>query len=112
MSAEFSPAVRDIIADRSGGLCEVCGVDAGVQFHHRRPRGMGGTKRVSSASASNGLHVCGACHRLIESYRTVAKMLGWLVPTAADPTSRSVLYRGRWARLGDDGGVEYERSAA
>ena len=35
----FSKAVRELVQARSGGFCEVCGVGAVEQAHHRRPRG-------------------------------------------------------------------------
>lgn len=114
VTAEFSPATKDAVRARSGSVCEVCGAASAVTFHHRRSRSMGSTKRPESAAPSNCLHVCdfGGCHNLIEKHRNLATLLGWLVPSTFNPASQPVLYRGDWARLGEDGSVEFERRAA
>lgn len=53
-------------------------------FHHRRPRGMGGTKRVDVDSLAALVNTCGdgvsGCHGYIESNRAVAFERGLLVP--------------------------------
>lgn len=86
---EFSRAVRSIVEKRSGGFCEarVLGECSGqgVEFHHRRPRGIGGTRRPGTEFPSTALHVCRNCHRWIERNRDKALDLGWLVPQHADP---------------------------
>lgn len=104
----FPPAVRDLIRDRAAGNCERCGElnnvrDHGAQVHHRRPRGMGGTSRGSTSQASNGLFLCGACHRVIEDNREQALKLGQLVPQNKEPITIPVLYRGGWVLLDDEG---------
>lgn len=112
MSAEFSIAVRAVVADRSNGLCEVCGSARPQEHHHRRGRGMGGTRRADSATASADLHACRDCHRLIESHRNLALLLGWAVPQTLSPASTPVLYRGEWVVLDDLGGwTPVERAA-
>lgn len=105
MTAEFSPTVHELLDVRSGGFCEVCGVADMLEHHHRRGRGQGSTKRPESTAVTNALVVCRSCHRLIESYRSVALMLGWAVRQAADPAAQPVLYRGLWVRLDDDGSI-------
>lgn len=112
MTAEFSAETKAAVDVRSDGCCEICGAARAVEKHHRRPRGMGGTKRTDSSSAAACLHVCGGCHRMAESNRNLATLLGWLVPSTFDPANQPVLYRGEWARLGEDGSVEFERKAA
>jgi hypothetical protein len=112
VSAGFPPLVTAVIDERSMGWCEVCGEHRVQERHHRRPRGMGGSRRDDTNVASNGLGLCSGCHRLIESYRTVAELLGWLVPQGTDPSNRRVIYRGQPALLADDGGIEYLEVAA
>lgn len=103
---KFSQKTRDIIHRRAKGRCELCGLPViDPQIHHRRPRGMGGTKRQESGSPSNGLLVHLKCHALMESQRHEALMNGWLVRQDQDP--REVPVR-RWdslVLLGDDGSV-------
>ncbi|MGC5258401.1 hypothetical protein ACPXCG_18830 [Gordonia sp. DT218] len=106
----FTPAVKDLILARSSGMCEVM-VDGicsmhGEQFHHRRPRGAGGTRRIDTNHASNGLYICGLCHLHIETNRREAKALGWLVSQWGRPVEEPVLWRGRQRWLDDDGGFE------
>lgn len=101
----FSRPVCACIDGRSGGVCEVCGNGRAVERHHRRPRGMGGSSEARTNSAANALHVCGVCHRLIEANRTLALLLGWLLPQSADPAASRVMYRGEWTLLGESGDV-------
>lgn len=98
----FSAEVRDYITCRAGDVCEVCDSAPIAEIHHRRPRGNGGTRRADTNQAANGLGLCRDCHRLIESYRTVAKLLGWLVPQGASPADVPVMYRGEWKVLTAD----------
>lgn len=88
----FSPQTRQIIYDRANRCCERCGRYAeGGSIHHRRPRGMGGSKDPASASAANGVLLCGSgttgCHGVVESYRATAIGVGWLVRQGVDPTT-------------------------
>lgn len=106
MSAEFTSETRAVIAARSASLCEICGGARAFDTHHRRPRGMGSTRRADSRTAAAGLHLCRDCHRLAESHRRLAVLLGWLVPQGFDPATQPVLIRGEWVRLGADGSVE------
>lgn len=108
MSAEFTPKVHAILTERSNGVCEVCDAARAWDAHHRRPRGMGGTRRADSATPAAGLHVCRACHNLLESHRDLAKLLGWLVPSTGSPAATPVLRRGQWVLLDDDGGITQE----
>lgn len=107
--AGFSPKTRQIIYERSGGLCEICYQSAfGGSVHHRQPRGMGGTASVKKNQPSNGLMTCGSgvsgCHGYLESHRAEAYAKGWLVRQHDDPSSipfQDVL--GQWYYLGEDG---------
>lgn len=104
--SEFSPEVKAIVDGRSWGRCEVCGDGRIAEYHHRRPRGAGGSKRPDTGQASNCLGLCHVCHRMIESHRTIALLLGWLVGQRVPPVAARVMWRGEWAMLTDDGQVK------
>lgn len=87
-----SNKVRDIVIQRASDSCEICGRDKdfiGYSIHHRRPRGMGGTKRASTNDPRNLLLLCGSgvtgCHGLVESQRSHALACGWIVPQVVEP---------------------------
>jgi len=101
----FPPAVRAIIQERSGGLCERCGYVQGVEIHHRRPRGMGGTTRESTNTASNGVLLCVECHRWVESHRTDALLEGFLVLQIDSPLRAAIRYRRKYLYLDDVGNL-------
>lgn len=100
-------AVREAVAGRSGGRCELCG-ELATQMHHRRPRAMGGSRLPETNSGTNLLHVCDSCHRFIESNRAEALAAGWLVPQGSDPARTAVLVgqRSWWTYLTEDGYAE------
>lgn len=103
---KFSRAVKAIVDERSRGWCEICGYLASHgQYHHRRPRGMGGTKRIETGSPVNALYLCQECHAWIESLRAHALRNGWLVGQSEDPALTPVNYRGVMATLTNDGRV-------
>jgi 5-methylcytosine-specific restriction enzyme A len=108
--------VKDLVIARAAGdtadgspLCEVCGVKLGANIHHRQPRLMGGTREPHINRPSNLLLVCGhgnampGCHHDIESRRTYAKSVFWLVPRPLKPVEMPVLRRGRYVWLTDAG---------
>ena len=86
LSSAFSKLVRSIIDERARGCCELCGMPVeSPQYHHRRPRGIGGTKRVETGQAQNALLLHQKCHTRVESNRLEAYESGWLVAQSADP---------------------------
>jgi len=104
----FSPAIRALVLARAQGCCEVCGCDmAGLQVHHRRPRGMGGSLRPDTNRTSNALVVCTSCHAAIESHREYARQRGYLVRQFGRPPLETpvLLHGAEWCLLDDDGGV-------
>lgn len=116
----FSPRVRALIHDRGNGLCEICGAAEIEQIHHRRPRGMGGTRRASTNQAANGLGVCSVHHdvaegqsvtdrfmRRIHGSRERSERYGWLISkhTAAEPRTVPVRLVYGWVLLDNDGGI-------
>lgn len=106
----FAPDVRRLIRLRADGRCERCGLARGVEIHHRRPRGMGGTQQPSTNGAANGLLLCRECHTWVESNRTEALLHGLLVLQIASPAQSAVLYRGSYVYLDDLGNIT-ERAA-
>lgn len=103
--------VRAQVLDRDEFTCQRCGEYVGpfgdFSIHHRRPRGMGGTKRPESNLPANLLTLCGTgttgCHGWVESHRTSAVADGLLVSQHADPEQIPVhTYRGK-VLLSNDG---------
>lgn len=101
----FTEATRTKIKERADNRCEVCGLrmERG-QIHHRRPRGMGGTRRPDASSPSNGLYVHLHCHNMIESNRRRAAYLGWLVGWGRLVEEAEVRLWDGWFLLTPDGG--------
>ncbi|OIN80191.1 hypothetical protein [Mycobacterium malmoense] len=97
----FTPDVVELVTMRSGCHCEVMATGCTLlveQMHHRRPRGMGGSRRPDTNTAANALAVCRRCHNRIESMRTWARGNGFVLPQHADPAAEPV-----WWRCGIDG---------
>jgi hypothetical protein len=104
---KFTEKTRQAILGRSKGKCEKCGgfVGEGGQIHHRKARGMGGTKNPESRSLANALYVHPSCHAWIESHREKSYENGWLVHSWQESTKIPV-HRGHdWVTLLDDGTV-------
>ena len=102
--------IRPGLVVRSGGRCEACGralTTEQLHVHHRRPRGMGGTRRSDVHSYANLLALHPACHAAIESRREQALDDGLLVLQSQDPATVPVLIGGRgWVLLTADGAYE------
>lgn len=100
------------VKNRAGHKCERCGtVDAEFwSLHHRRPRGMGGSKNPALNMPSNILLLCGSgttgCHGWVESNREEAYGSGLLVRMWQIPRDTPVtLWHGTFV-LDDEGGVQ------
>jgi 5-methylcytosine-specific restriction endonuclease McrA len=68
--------VRNEVAGRSGGWCEVKAKGCrnhGMHMHHILMRSQGGKHE-----ASNLLHVCHQCHLNIHHYPALSYEMGWL----------------------------------
>lgn len=109
-----SVETRLIVIQRAGYLCEKClgplGTLEGMSVHHRRPRGMGGTKRPGINEAENLLALCGSgttgCHGRIEANRAESYSRGLLLRTGANAHTTPYLDdRGDWWLL--VGGTKY-----
>lgn len=102
----FPPEVRDLVLRRAGGSCERCGIPSyRYEFHHRRPRGMGGSRNSATNRASNCILLCPSCHRSVESKRELAVEYGYLVPQSQVPATVPVWVRWGWVLFDDDGGA-------
>jgi 5-methylcytosine-specific restriction protein A len=104
---KFTEEVRDIVLKRAAGKCERCGlpIKGSAEYHHRRPRGMGGSKDPAVGSASNCLLLHPGCHGHIESYRMKGRGLGYLVSQTQDPQEVAVKRWDGWVLLQPDGGL-------
>ena len=102
---KFDKKTVATIEARAKQSCEVCGgVVGSFQIHHRRPRGMGGSKIEIVGSASNGVLVHPACHTRIESNRNEARSNGWLVYQTDNPSLIPFkTYDDNWVILNEDG---------
>ncbi|SHU21232.1 Uncharacterised protein [Mycobacteroides abscessus subsp. abscessus] len=116
-AGEFTAEAKELMFQRSLGECEVQWPNVCVQtvesYHHRRPRGRGGSRQESTARVSNGLVICRGCHSFIETReRGKAIELGFIVSQWHEPAFEHVFYRHeRWVWLADDGSIREERAA-
>lgn len=102
----FSTETKWVIMARAMGMCEICRLAPVEQFHHRRPRGSGGTRRPETSWASNGLGICEPCHRNVERRREESIRLGYLVRQSMNPADVAVFIDGRFMFLTKHGGIE------
>jgi hypothetical protein len=102
----ISEATKAIVRDRSSGVCEVCLAVPATNFHHRRARGMGGTKR-NIHGPDWVLHLCGSgttgCHGYIESHPEISYAKGWKIRGTHTPATIPVELHGEWLILQPDG---------
>lgn len=73
----MTAAIAEAVIDRDGGRCRRC-PSPGQDFHHRRGRGMGGT-RIGPHGFARIVTLCGDCHRWAEKERAAAYATGWAV---------------------------------
>ncbi len=101
---KFTNEVQNLIKNRSKEKCEICGsIALYYQIHHRRPRGMGGSKDKVVGTAANGIWVHPHCHVQIESQRDDAREKGWLVPQSLNPAEVPFKKYNGWVMLHEDG---------
>lgn len=107
MADGFSPAARAHITGRGHGRCQLCRSTRGLQAHHRRPRGKGGSADDDTNLPSNGILLCDSCHRWVEQHRADALTLGLLVRQGQDPEQQPAWlllpYGWNWYTLHADG---------
>lgn len=93
---------RQIVRERSGGVCERCFAVPAAEWHHRKNR-----SQLGRWTPANGLHLCSPCHRWITEHPRAAYGCGWAVKSVYDPAEVPVLigeaFGPRWVFLDDDG---------
>lgn len=96
---------RQLVAARSGGWCEACGIMRAASVHHRRKRSQGGPW-----SPSNCVHVCGdgtrGCHGWVEANPNDAAEVGLHIRAGEVPAEVPLIsgYHGA-VLLDDEGGI-------
>ena len=99
---------RDLVRERSSGICERCSAARAQHWHHRLDRSLGGKWHPA-----NGLHTCPPCHLDVTSpfgeRRALCLRNGWVLETHQDPLKVPVLMRHGyvfdWFFLLDDGSL-------
>ena len=102
-------AARRLVRQRDGHLCQMCGlsiVDRPSAIHHRKPKQMGGSALLESAS--NLIRLCGSgnadgCHGRAHSNPQWARNHGWIVSRSLDPMEVPVEMHDGWFLLCPDG---------
>jgi hypothetical protein len=103
-SQGFSDQIKQSIKERANGRCEICGMAAPhAQYHHRRPRGMGGSRKMDTNQCANGMYLHPHCHGIVEMNRKTSLMNGWLVPQHKEPIDQPVKRFDGWWHLTHDG---------
>lgn len=108
-----SSATRELVLARDEWRCFRCRAHVGgpdaYSIHHRKPRGMGGTKRPEINQPANLLTLCGTgttgCHGNVESYRSQAKADGFLIFNLDDAARKPVKTPTGWVLLDNEGGM-------
>lgn len=106
--------VVEVVLERANFSCEICNGQIGDRrgfdwsYHHRRPRGLGGTRWPGINLPGNGLILCGSgttgCHGDVESNRALSVRAGYLVLSRTDPTQVAViLHKERFVYLDNVG---------
>lgn len=113
MSRPRMPAATvEAVHARSQKRCERCGTHSAYRWslHHRKPRGMGGSRDPMINSPANILFLCGSgtegCHGWVESNRSEAFTDGLLVYRIDDPSEIPVRLRYGTVFLDDEGGAQ------
>ena len=93
------------VIEREQGRCAVCGlhIDGKGHIHHRKPRGMGGSRNANTLSVLVYLHP--TCHLIhVEQKRQRAYENGWLLQQWQDPWDTPLMYMlNGWVLLKDNG---------
>lgn len=101
--------VRSVRARDDHRCVRCCESDMGTPLstHHRRNRGMGGSRWPGINLPSNLLTLCGSgttgCHGWVTDHPREAMAAGLVVSKFADPTAMPVYTWRGWVQLTDDG---------
>lgn len=109
--------LRAAAYQRAQGHCEITGLPLGESWalHHRRVRGMGGSRRADTNTLPNVLAITHEVHNLrsLPGHPAVhldvawARQHGYLISQAADPQKAPVEIAGQgWTLLTCDGGYQ------
>lgn len=95
-------AVRPLLRERAGGVCEKCGgaLGRGGDAHHRLKRS--GPERDV---LSNLVMVCRGCHSWVHANPSQAREDGWILTSKQAPADVPVRFAQGLVRLDDEGGV-------
>lgn len=75
---------RQIAQGRAMGQCERClTYTLDGDLHHRRPKGLGGSKLLDRHDVANLVYVCRPCHNWAHANPTAATAAGFLVPRSS-----------------------------
>lgn len=113
-STEIPAAVRRLVYERSGGICERCYYWPATNVHHRVARQKGGSRHTPWINLPSNLpHLCGGptwgCHGFATQHPLSARPDGWVVPRGvAEQLGGCELVamrdiHDRWWLLTDDG---------
>lgn len=114
-----SPATRETVLARDLYSCVRCGMYVGpfgvFSIHHRRPRGMGGSRLPDTNLPANLITLCGTgvtgCHGWVEQHRLQARGCGYLLWQGADPELVPVATHRGVIRLLNDGSTREHRGS-
>jgi hypothetical protein len=81
---------RQVVQGRAFGRCERC-LQANLcgDLHHRRPKGLGGSKAPDRHDVANLVYVCRFCHSWAHGNPKDAAAAGFLVPDGTRSKCRS-----------------------
>ena len=108
--------VRALVVERDAETCVRCGVTIaakgiGQSVHHRKARGMGGSRDPRINQPANLLLLCGSatsangCHTHVESHRNQARALGFLLSDVSEAETTRVRTAFGWRLFLNDGSV-------
>jgi hypothetical protein len=108
--SDWPDQVRELAAERSEDVCEVCGMRRATHLHHRILR------RYGVHTVSCALHVDDRCHYRIHHNPALAGTNGWIVVPPVDvppgfEVDTDIRYRGAWVRLDNTGWVNLPAAA-
>jgi len=84
MGDQIPRANRQIVQGRAFGRCERClTVELNGDHHHRRVRGMGGSKAPDRHDPANLVWLCRGCHDWAHSNPVAAAEAGFIVPRSS-----------------------------